>query len=167
MQINIPPHPITSSPGAVGVTKAARSITPEQKVKDFKNMLSEVGTTTTTGQNKYSAKASDIYDWIAKESIENPDWADRAAFLYGCEYSETPPLYIGDWPIIRIAATGEIFTPEKQEFFKQISDLYHGGRVKIYKEELARGTPPLDIIKKIFDYNATMPEDFRKMSGWS
>ncbi|OCR25079.1 hypothetical protein AFK24_10810 [Pseudomonas syringae] len=86
--------------------------------------------------------------------------------MYGCEYIDTPMLYVGDWPIIRIAATGEIFTPEKEAYFKQIADLYHEGRVKLYENEFAKGTPLSEILKKIFEYNDTLPDEFRKMSGW-
>lgn len=113
-----------------------------------------------------SAKVAELYRGLANGSPDGEEWADNTAFLYGCETVDSPLLYVGEWPTIRIAATGEIYTPEKQAYFKEIAELYHGGRVELYKNELAKGTPPLEIIDKIFDYNETLPDEFRKMSGW-
>jgi len=76
-------------------------------------------------------------------------------------------IYIGDWPIVRIAATGEILTPEKEAYFKKISNFYHEARVNLYETELAKGTSAIEILKKIFNYNDTLPEEYRKMKGWS
>ncbi len=114
-----------------------------------------------------NTKTTELYDWLIEVGTLEPEWAERWAYLYGCEYRDSPLIYIGDWPIVRIAATGEIVTQEKLDYFKKVSDLYHGGRVNLYETELAKGTPPLEIIKKIFDYNDTLPEEYRKMEGWS
>lgn len=114
-----------------------------------------------------NTKTTELYDWLIEEGTLKPECAERWAYLYGCEYIDSPLIYIGDWPIERIAATGEIVTQEKLDYFKKVSDLYHGGRVNLYETELAKGTPPLEIIKKIFDYNDRLPEEYRKMNGWS
>lgn len=113
-----------------------------------------------------TAKLTELYEWLVEGCSDDPIWAEKAAFLYGCEYIESPLLNVSEWPTIRIAATGEIYTPEKAAYFKQITDLFHERRVELYKNELSKGTPPLEIIDKIFNYNETLPEDFQRMSGW-
>lgn len=113
-----------------------------------------------------STKTNELYDWLIEVGTAEPEWADRWAYLYGCEDRYSPLIYVGDWPIIRIAATGEILTQEKLDYFKKVADLYHDGRVNLYETELAKGTPPLEILKKIFEYNDTLPEEYRKMEGW-
>ncbi|WP_426112523.1 hypothetical protein [Pseudomonas sp. DSP3-2-2] len=134
--------------------------------RSFADTLKSMTTEAPQTSPMRNTKVTDLYEWLVEGGAQDPEWANESAFLYGCEYIDTPMLYVGDWPIIRIAATGEIFTPEKQAYFKQIADLYHEGRVKLYENEFAKGTPPSEILKKIFEYNNTLPDEFRKMSGW-
>jgi len=140
------------------------------KISDHGRSFSDTLKSMTTEAPKTSpmrnTKVTDLYEWLVEGGAQDPEWANESAFLYGCEYIDTPMLYVGDWPIIRIAATGEIFTPEKEAYFKKIADLYHGGRVKLYENEFAKGTPSSEILKKIFEYNDTLPDEFRRMSGW-
>lgn len=135
--------------------------------KNFAEMLTDVSSVESQIPTTRSVKMSQLYESLATGYADDTEWADNTAYLYGCEISDSPLLYVGEWPTVRIAATGEIYTPEKQAYYKEISEFYREGRVKLYENELAQGTPPLEIINKIFDYNETLPEEFRKMSGWA
>lgn len=138
-----------------------------EPLTDITNAPKNMAPTDPVSPSIRSTKTNELYDWLIEVGTLEPEWAETWAYLYGCEYIDSPLIYIGDWPIERIAATGEIVTQEKLDYFKKVSDLYHGGRVNLYETELAKGTPPLDIIKKIFDYNDTLPAEYRKMNGWS
>lgn len=132
----------------------------------FADVLSSASPTSRSTPLPLSSKLTALYEKISTESDNDPEWAKKAAYHHGVENIDIPLLYIGDWPIIRIESTREVFTPEMQDYFKKTADLYHEGRIKIYRDEIAKGSSPLDILKKIFDYNNTLPEDFRKMAGW-
>jgi hypothetical protein len=159
--------PLNGSSPAIPSKISEPQVTSNVTQDSFATTLNKLTATEPAPPATRNTKTTELYDWLIEEGTLDPEWAETSAYLYGCEYIDSPLIYIGDWPIIRIAATGEILTPEKEAYFKKVSDLYHGGRVDLYESELAKGTPALEIIKKIFDYNDTLPEGYRKMRGWS
>lgn len=94
-----------------------------------------------------------------------PEWAERwmktsvtgSPCLPLISYACHPP---------RLVESGEIYTEEKAEYLFRIASLYEEGRKKLYETALAKGTPMLEIVEKVFRYNCTLPEDFRRMTGW-
>lgn len=112
-----------------------------------------------------SSQARNRFEQLLADMAERPDWAER--WMHMCiKDSQGTPLFTLSCHPPRFVESGEIYTEEKQEYLFRIASLYEEGRKKLYEAELAKGTPLLEIVEKVFRYNCTMPEDFRRMTGW-
>lgn len=112
-----------------------------------------------------SEKARDRFEKLLADIAERPDWADQWMNMFIAD-SQGSPLFTLSCNPPRFVESGEIYTEEKQEYLFRIAAPYQEGRKKLYETELAKGTPMLEIVEKVFRYNCTLPEDFRKMTGW-
>ena len=79
---------------------------------------------------------------------------------------ETPMLDVTDFPTIRVTATGEIYTPEMQRYCIKVWHAMQAGRSELYQSEVAKGTPDAKIVEKVYAYNDTYPEGYRRLLDW-
>lgn len=140
-----------------------------------KNSL-EKTTFTRTLKEKMPPVETPIYDRSAttkrecsrlmNEILSNPEVADMRVRDYAHESLGVVAYSIAEYPILRLVTTGEIYTPEVQAEYDSIWKEWQHGRLSLYETELSKGTPAAEILKKIWQYNDTMPADFLKRAGW-
>lgn len=119
-----------------------------------------------TGTYTRSAKATEVRDWVLDTAAKDPEKAEMWAHLYAYNSLSGPLIDITDDPVVRLAATGEIYTSEMQSYYGKVRLAMQGDRSALYESELAKGTPPVKILEKIFAYNDTLPEEFRRIADW-
>jgi hypothetical protein len=64
-----------------------------------------------------------------------------------------------------LAVTGEFVTDEYKENFTKIAPLIDQQRVSLYEAEKAKGTDPVEILKKLFDFTNSQPRSYREATG--
>jgi hypothetical protein len=65
----------------------------------------------------------------------------------------------------RLAVTGEFVTDEYKENFAKIAPLIDQQRVSLYETEKAKGTDPVEILKKLFDFTNSQPRSYLEATG--
>ncbi|EPJ75550.1 hypothetical protein CFII64_29304 [Pseudomonas sp. CFII64] len=96
----------------------------------------------------------------------NPSDASELAFGFAHNSLNMELLDVSDRPNIRYSATGELVSSETSRYFAEIRSAMQKERAGLYQSELEKGTPPSEILEKIFDFNDTMPTRFLEMAGW-
>lgn len=76
-----------------------------------------------------------------------------------------PLLDFADWPRVRYAASGEVQTPESEEYFRKMTSAANLLRSALIDAERAKGTPALYILDKLLNLNSALPERYRKMAN--
>ena len=64
------------------------------------------------------------------------------------------------------ASTGLPVTPESSAYFKELDQKVVAERTQIFNEEMAKGTPPIDIWEKIQRYMSEQPIEYLQMMNW-
>ncbi|MCD5990833.1 hypothetical protein KDX30_23440 [Pseudomonas sp. CDFA 553] len=103
---------------------------------------------------------------LMNEISSNPEVADMRVRDYAHESLGVVAYSIAEYPILRLVTTGEIYTPEVQAEYDSTWKEWQYGRLSLYETELSKGTPAAEILKKLWQYNDTMPADFLKRAGW-
>ncbi|MGM8752712.1 hypothetical protein ACS6JK_03750 [Enterobacter chuandaensis] len=70
-----------------------------------------------------------------------------------------------DWPRVRYAVSGEVQTPESEEYFSKMTSAANVIRAALIDAERAKGTPALYILDKLLDLNSALPERYKKMAN--
>jgi len=68
--------------------------------------------------------------------------------------------------ILRYSNGGEPVTPESQTYWKQQATSFHNDLLNLYNSEVAKKTPPGEILNKFIDLKSQQPERFRSMMMW-
>ncbi|HBH7065036.1 TPA: hypothetical protein KWI17_000389 [Enterobacter cloacae] len=76
-----------------------------------------------------------------------------------------PLLDFADWPRVRYAASGEVQTPESEEYFRKMTSAANLLRSALIDAEREKGTPALYILDKLLNLNSALPERYRKMAN--
>lgn len=76
-----------------------------------------------------------------------------------------PLLDFADWPRVRYAASGEVQTPESEEYFHKMTSAANLLRSALIDAERAKGTPALYILDKLLNLNSALPERYKKMAN--
>jgi hypothetical protein len=63
-------------------------------------------------------------------------------------------------------SSGEPVTEESKAYFNKEEARFRQERIKLYESELGKGTPPGQIVNKLYDLQAQQPERFRMMNMW-
>jgi len=119
-----------------------------------------------TGTYTRSAKATEVREWVLDTAAKDPEKAEMWAELYAYHSLDGPLIDITDDPIVRLSATGEIYTKEMQSYYGKVRQAMQGDLSALYESEIAKGTPALNVLKKVFAYNDALPEEFRRISDW-
>jgi hypothetical protein len=99
----------------------------------------------------------------------DPVFAKKMASIYAHDnsYETTGPLVdISAYPTMKYTYTGEVVTDQNLSEFKAEAAKVTEGRMAIYQNEKARGTPDAQILKKIFSYIDSQPNDYLSKIGW-
>lgn len=76
-----------------------------------------------------------------------------------------PVLDFADWPRVRYAASGEVQTPESEEYFREMTSAANMLRTALIDAERAKGTPALYILDKLLNLNSALPERYKNMAN--
>ncbi|WP_346832654.1 hypothetical protein ABDX87_09625 [Pseudomonas abietaniphila] len=95
----------------------------------------------------------------------DPEAAKRLAHDYTYNSLGSPLLDLSDRPNIRYSLTGELVTAETAKYFQQISQAMQKQCETLYRQELSKGTPAVEILEKIFSVHDAMPTRFKEMLG--
>ncbi|WP_397449751.1 hypothetical protein [Pseudomonas sp. NA-150] len=113
-----------------------------------------------------SAKATEVHEWVLGEAKADPEKADMFAQSYAYDSLDSPLMDCSELPIMRIASTGEIYTGEIHSYYSQVRNEMQVGRSALYQAEIAKGTPGINILEKIFAYNDALPDEFKRLGDW-
>lgn len=119
-----------------------------------------------TGTYVRSAKATEQREWVLDTAAKDPEKAKMWTELYAYNSLNGPRIDATDQPILRIAATGEVYTDRMRSYYGQVRQAMQAGRSELYESEIAKCTPHVEILHKIFAYNDTLPEEFRRIADW-
>lgn len=102
-------------------------------------------------------------DYMLKAAKSDPEEAEKLAFGYAHNSLAHALLDVSDRPNIRYSATGELVTPKTEAYFAKISRAMQERCMHLYNSEKNKGTPPVEILEKIFEFHDSMPLAFKNM----
>jgi hypothetical protein len=112
--------------------------------------------TRTTAQNR-----------LIGEAMSSPQ--DAAKLAYDMAHVNSQIVYnLRDSPPngpFRLAVTGEFVTDEYKANFARTAPLIDQQRTLLYETEKAKGTNPVEILKKMFDFTNSQPRSYREATG--
>ncbi|MEA9978054.1 hypothetical protein QN415_21980 [Pseudomonas sp. 5S4] len=111
-----------------------------------------------------SARATEVRDWIMSDANNDSERAGMWAQLYGCDSLDGPLIDVSDEPIIRLSATGEVYTKKMQTYYEQVRQNKQPGLAELYRSEIAKNTPAIEVLKKVFAYYDALPNEFKRMA---
>lgn len=103
-------------------------------------------------------------------SVAHSDPKKAAALLSSCQPeagSPLPLLNFSGWPDVRYATSGELQTPESEEYFHKISSAATLLRAAIIDAEQQKNTPAFYILDKVLNLNSALPDRYKKMANIS
>jgi hypothetical protein len=157
------PSKITSQQGTSSIkfslpdhVKISDSVTLSSEGKAYAAKASNGESTRTTAQNR-----------LIGAVMSNPQDAEKLA--YDTAHANSQIFYnLRDSPSngpFRLAVTGEFVTDEYKENFAKTAPLIDQQRVSLYETEKAKGTDPVEILKKLFDFTNSQPRSYLEATG--
>jgi hypothetical protein len=141
----------------------SRSLNPLSFAEIFEQQTSGTYTPPEIGTYTRSAKATEVREWLLDSAAKDPEKAKMHAHGLAYESLEGPMLENTDSPIMRVSATGEIYTPGMQRYCAKVFNSMQAGRIALYESEVAKGTPHAQILEKVLAYNDTYPVGYRRL----
>lgn len=164
------PSALQSAPASKLLHQASFGKTQDASAPSFAQVLKQQTPSTypppETGTYTRSAKATEVREWVLDTAAKDPEKAEMWAHLYAYNSLEGPTLDSNYLPLLVMSATGEIYTPEMQNYYGRVRMAMQGDRTALYESEIAKGTPHVQILKMVFAYNDALPEEFRRISDW-
>ena len=77
-----------------------------------------------------------------------------------------PAVNITNYPNLTYSATGEPVTPENLAVFKREAAQVTAGRVALYDQEKAKGTPDAALVEKMLAYTDQQSDNYLSKLGW-
>jgi|GEM_PF-3375447 len=108
-------------------------------------------------------------DKMVAEAKQDPAFAEKMAreYAYDTSYETHGPLIdISHPPEIRYSHTQEVVTDENLATFKKDAAEVTAGRIALYQNEKAKGTPDAEILQKLYDYTNTQSDNYLSKVGW-
>ncbi|EOC9238027.1 TPA: hypothetical protein OTY64_003080 [Enterobacter hormaechei] len=103
-------------------------------------------------------------------SVAYRDPQKAAALLSSCQPEAGNPLPLlnfSGWPDVRYATSGELQTPESEDYFHKITSAATILRAAIIEAEQQKNTPAFYILDKVLSLNSALPERYKKMANIS
>jgi hypothetical protein len=135
-----------------------------RQATSFAEILSNATNKTVEIPYVRSAKATELRAWIMDDATRDPERAAMWAQAYGCDSLDGPLIDLSEETIIKLSATGEVYTKKMQEYYEQVRQEQHGGLSQLYKSEIAKGTAAIDVLNKVFAYYDALPNEFKRMA---
>lgn len=107
----------------------------------------------------------EIREDILKDARSSPEEAYELAHTYAFN-SLTMPLEMSLTVIPQRYASGELITEESKIYFQNTMLTMQRERSELYKSEMEKGTPPVEIVEKILNFNDSLPPRFLDMCAW-
>jgi hypothetical protein len=155
-----------SSSAAKTSSANSRSLNPLSFAQIFEQQTSGTYVPPETGTYTRSAKATEVREWLLDKAANDPEEAKIMAHVLAYDPIEGPTLENTDSPISRVSATGEIYTPAMERYCIKVWHAMQAGRSALYQSEVAKGTPDAKIVEKVYAYNDTYPEGYRRLLDW-
>jgi hypothetical protein len=160
MRLPTTPSKITSQQGNSSIKfslpQIADPVTLSTEGKVYAEKASNGEPTRTTAQNR-----------LIREAMLNPQYAEKLAYemahVNSCicyNLRDSPPT--GPF---KLATTGEFVTEEYKENFTKIAPLIDQQRASLYETEKAKGTDPVEILNRMFDFINSQPRNYLEATG--
>jgi hypothetical protein len=149
------PQPTTNTSSVTISSDAMRRANYEQTMVELSNGYNQVRAQT------ISDPSSSVWAAYA-ENVAHADLMDGMGGGGLIDLSGTLP---GGDGVLRYSS-GETVTVESKAYFTQQATHYRQESIQLYDSEVARKTPPGEILHKLFDLQGQQPERFRSMMMW-
>ena len=149
------PQPTTNTSSVTISSDAMRRANYEQTMAELSNGYNQVRAQT------INYPSSPIWTAYA-ENVAHADLTDGMGGGGLLDLSGTLP---GGDGVLRYSS-GEPVTAESKVYFTQQATHYRQERMHLYDLEVAKKTPPGEILHKLFDLQGQQPERFRSMMMW-
>jgi hypothetical protein len=161
------PQPTTNTSSVTISSDAMRRANFEQRMAEMSEDVAQGRIINVNSSNLNSgASAASAYNETHATLIDGMDTGtvggDFVNIVVGFDISQTLPPGDG---ILRYSS-GETVTPESRAYFKQQAASYQSQALKMYDSEMAKGTPPGELLNKLLDLQGQQPERFRSMVMW-
>lgn len=117
----------------------------------------------------YQSQAVDffIHRLSILSSVQRDSGKAEAMLLanFSGEENKFPVLDFSDWPRVRYAFSGELQTPESEEYFHTVTSAITTLRTLLVNSEQERGVSPINILDKLLNLNSALPERYKKMAN--
>jgi hypothetical protein len=100
------------------------------------------------------------------EARTSSEDAYRLAHSYAFNSLTMPLIDVTDWDNIRYSGNGELITEESSAYYTKTMLAMQKERADLYRSEIGKGTPPVDILEKILKFNDSLPPRFLDINGW-
>lgn len=130
----------------------------------FCDALAEANNMTVAVPYVRSRSAITIRGNILECATNDPEWAKRAAHSHAHSTPGGPPIGMADLPVMKLWATGELYTDKMRRYFEPLEENLQREMSALYTSEIAKGTPPLEILKQMLAQEDAMPDEFKRMA---
>jgi 7-cyano-7-deazaguanine synthase in queuosine biosynthesis len=107
-----------------------------------------------------------IREDIMMEARTSPEDANRLAHSYAFNSLTMPLIDVTDRDNIRYSGNGELITAESSAYYTNTMLAMQRERIKLYRAEIEKGTPPVEILEKVLKFNDSLPPRFLDMGSW-
>lgn len=103
---------------------------------------------------------------IMMEARASSEDAYRLAHSYAFESLTMPLIDVTDRDNIRYSGNGELITAESSAYYTKTMLAMQKERADLYRTEIGKGTPPVEVLEKILQFNDSLPSRFLDINGW-
>lgn len=107
-----------------------------------------------------------IREDIMMEARASSKDAYRLAHSYAFNSLTMPLIDVTDRDNIRYSGNGELITAESSAYYTNTMLAMQRERINLYRAEIEKGTPPVEVLEKILNFNDSLPARFLDMGGW-
>lgn len=100
------------------------------------------------------------------EARTSPEDANRLAHSYAFNSLTMPLIDVTDRDNIRYSGNGELIKAESSAYYTNTMLAMQRERIKLYRAEIEKGTPPVEILEKVLKFNDSLPPRFLDMGSW-
>lgn len=159
---------VTSAYGASYKPATERQI-PSAPAADYADKISISDTGKALARIQTESPSQEFRRITLEDANRDPAFAEKFTreYAYDDSLEKGGPLVdISAYPTIRYTYTGELVTDSNLAAFKAEAASARIGRVTLYQQEKAKGTPDAEILEKLFRYTDTQSDAYLSKLGW-
>lgn len=107
-----------------------------------------------------------IREDIMMEARTSPKNAYTLSHSYAFNSLTMPLIDVTDRDKIRYSGNGELITAESSAYYTKTMLAMQKERIDLYRTEIEKGTPPVELLEKILKFNDALPSRFLDMNSW-